>query len=125
MINPTARGLPTFEGSQGSLAAPVTFLFTDIEGSTEKWEQHPDGMAKAVEAHDTLLRGAVEESRGRVIKTSGDGIVAVFADPVDGIAAAVATQLALTDPALTAGISLAVRCGLHTGEAQRHGDDYL
>ena len=125
MINPTARGLPTFEGSQGSIAAPVTFLFTDIEGSTEKWEQHPDGMAKAVAAHDTLLRGAVEESRGRVIKTSGDGIVAVFADPVDGIAAAVATQLALTDPALTAGISLAVRCGLHTGQAQRHGDDYL
>ena len=125
MINPTARGLPTFEGSQGSIAAPATFLFTDIEGSTEKWEQHPDGMAKAVAAHDTLLRGAVEEHRGRVIKTSGDGIVAVFADPVDGIAAAVATQLALTDPALTAGIPLAVRCGLHAGEAQRHGDDYL
>ena len=47
MINPTARGLPTFEGSQGSIAAPVTFLFTDIEGSTEKWEQHPDGMSSA------------------------------------------------------------------------------
>ena len=107
------------------MTGPATFLFTDIEGSTEKWEQEPERMAKAVAAHDAVLRGAVEENRGRVIKTSGDGIVAVFADPVDGIAAVVATQLALTDPAFTAGIPLAVRCGLHAGEAQRHGDDYL
>jgi adenylate cyclase len=82
-------------------------------------------MARAVAAHDALLRGAVEGNRGRVIKTSGDGVVAVFADPADGIAAVVATQLTLADSALTAGIQLAVRCGLHAGEAQRHGDDYL
>ena len=125
MMTPTARGSPTSEGSEDNIAGPATFLFTDIEGSTEKWEEHPERMAKAVAAHDALLRGAVEKNRGRVIKTSGDGIVAVFADPVDGIAAVVATQLALTDPALTAGIPLAVRCGLHAGEAQRHGDDYL
>ena len=125
MMTPTARGLPTSEGSEDNISGPATFLFTDIEGSTEKWEQEPERMAKAVAAHDALLRDAVEKNRGRVIKTSGDGIVAVFADPVDGIAAVVATQLALTDPALTAGIPLAVRCGLHAGEAQRHGDDYL
>ena len=124
-MTPTAQGLPTCEGAEDSIAGPATFLFTDIEGSTEKWEQEPERMATAVAAHDALLRGAVEGNRGRVIKTSGDGIVAVFADPVDGIAAVVATQLALTDPALTAGISLAVRCGLHTGEAKQHGDDYL
>jgi predicted ATPase/class 3 adenylate cyclase len=124
-MTPTARGSPTSEGSEDNIAGPATFLFTDIEGSTEKWEQEPERMAKAVVAHDALLRDAVEKNRGRVIKTSGDGIVAVFADPVDGIAAVIATQRALTDPALTAGIQLAVRCGLHVGEAQRHGDDYL
>ena len=125
MTTPTARGLPTSEGADNNITGPATFLFTDIESSTEKWEQEPERMAKAVAAHDALLRGAVEENRGRVIKTSGDGMVAVFADPADGVAAAVATQLALTEPALTAGIPLAVRCGLHAGEAQRHGDDYL
>jgi predicted ATPase/class 3 adenylate cyclase len=124
-MTPTARGAPTSEGSEDNIAGPATFLFTDIEGSTGKWEQEPERMAQAVAAHDALLRGAVEENRGRVIKTSGDGIVAVFPDPVDGIAAVVATQLALTDSALTAGIPLAVRCGLHAGEAQRHGDDYV
>ena len=124
-LTPTVRGVPTSEGSEDNIAGPATFLFTDIEGSTEKWEQEPERMAKAVAGHDALLRDAVEKNRGRVIKTSGDGIVAVFADPVDGVAAVVATQLALTDPGLTAGIPLAVRCGLHAGEAKRHGDDYL
>ncbi len=120
-----ALGSPTSEGLEDTIAGPATFLFTDIEGSTEKWEQEPELMAKAVAAHDALLRNAVEKNRGRVIKTSGDGIVAVFADPIDGIAAVIATQLALADPALTAGIALAVRCGLHAGDAQRHGDDYV
>ena len=112
MTTPTARGLPTSDGSQDSIAASATFLFTDIEGSTEKWEQEPALMAKAVAAHDVLVREAVEKNHGRVIKTSGDGIVAVFEDAADGVAAVVATQLALTDPASTEGIPLAVRCGL-------------
>ena len=59
MMTPTARGSPTSEGSDDNIAAPATFLFTDIEGSTEKWEQEPERMAKAVAAHDALLRGAV------------------------------------------------------------------
>ena len=125
MIPPAAEGLPTSESPRDDFAGPVTFLFTDIEGSTEKWEQEPARMAQAVAAHDALLRAAVESHHGRVIKSSGDGIVAVFADPADGIAAVVDAQVALADAASTAGIPLAVRCGLHTGEAQRYGDDYL
>jgi predicted ATPase/class 3 adenylate cyclase len=125
MITPAAGGLPTSESPREDIGGPVTFLFTDIEGSTEKWEQDPGRMAQAVAAHDALLRDAVEKNHGRVIKSSGDGIVAVFSDPFDSIAAAVDTQLALADAASTAGIPLAVRCGLHAGEAQRYGDDYL
>ena len=125
MMTFPASDLRNSDGPESSIAGPATFLFTDIEASTEKWEQEPERMAEAVVAHDALLRDAIEKSGGRVIKTSGDGIVAVFAEPVDGIAAVVAIQLALRDPASTAGIPLAVRCGLHSGEAQRHGDDYL
>jgi predicted ATPase/class 3 adenylate cyclase len=122
MMTSRVRDLST---SDGDVAGPATFLFTDIEGSTEKWERHPDRMAEAVAAHDALLVDAVEKNRGRLIKTSGDGIVAVFADPLDGIKAVVAIQLTVADPALTAGIPLAIRCGLHAGDAHRHGDDYV
>jgi len=121
-MTPDSPDLPT---SGGDIAAAPTFLFTDMEGSTEKWEQHRERMAQAVAAHDALLLDAVEKNRGRLIKTNGDGIVAVFADPVDGIEAVVAIQLMLADPAATAGIRLAIRCGLHAGEAHRHGDDYM
>ena len=87
MTNPTVRGLPTSEPSEYPIAGAPTFLFTDIEGSTEKWEQEPERMAIAVAAHDAILRSAVENNHRRVIKTSGDGIVAVFGDAVDGVAA--------------------------------------
>ena len=124
-VTRAGRRLPNIHGRNVDIAAPATFLFTDIEGSTEKWEQQPEHMAKAVAAHDALLLDAVKRNRGRLIKTNGDGILAVFADPVDGIEAVVAIQLRLTDPAATAGIPLAVRCGLHAGQAHRHGDDYV
>jgi class 3 adenylate cyclase len=54
MMTATARGLPTSEGSDDNIAGPATFLFTDIEGSTEKWEQEPERMAKAVAAGGDL-----------------------------------------------------------------------
>ncbi|MDH5288132.1 MAG: tetratricopeptide repeat protein [Betaproteobacteria bacterium] len=103
----------------------VTVLFTDIEGSTEKWEATPQRMAQAVARHDVLLREAVEAHRGRVIKTTGDGIYAAFADAGDGIAAVVAIQVALADPAATAGVPIAVRCGLHRGVAEQRDNDYF
>ena len=124
-VTPAGRSSPIYDGRDVDIAAAVTFLFTDIEGSTEKWEQQPERMVKAVAAHDALLLHAVKSNRGRLIKSNGDGIVAVFADPVDGIEAVVAIQVGLTDPAATAGIPFAVRCGLHAGHAHRHGDDYV
>jgi len=117
--------MPAAERPDGTDAGPVTFLFTDIEGSTEKWEEAPERMAQAVARHDVLLRDAVEVHGGRVIKTTGDGIYAAFADAADGIAAVVAIQIALADLEVTADVPIAVRCGLHRGVAERHDNDYF
>ena len=57
----------------------VTFLFTDLEGSTRLWEEHPDAMQGALARHDVLLRAAIDAHDGHVVKTTGDGFHAVFA----------------------------------------------
>ena len=62
----------------------VTFLFTDIEGSTQLWERFPEEMKPTMARHDTLLRSCVEQNRGVVVKTTGDGCHAVFARAQDG-----------------------------------------
>ncbi len=103
----------------------VTFLFSDIEGSTRLWEQHPEGMRDALARHDSLSRAAVTAHGGTVVKTTGDGVHAVFGEPGDAIRAAVTLQRALRDPAATAGIALRVRCGMHSGAVQRRDNDYF
>lgn len=106
-------------------AAIVTLLFTDIEGSTEKWEQEPERMAHAVARHDALLRAAVEAHRGRVVKTTGDGVYAAFADTADCVATVIAIQQSVADPGATGGIQLSVRCGLHAGTAHERDNDFF
>ena len=101
------------------------FLFTDIEGSTSAWEKEHDRMAKAVALHDAILRNEIESRNGRVIKTTGDGVYAMFADPLEAVEAVVAFQLALVDPASTAGMPIRVRCGLHAGVAVERDGDYF
>jgi predicted ATPase/class 3 adenylate cyclase len=103
----------------------LTFLFTDIEGSTSKWEEQPELMAQAVACHDALLRDAIGAHRGTIVKTTGDGIYAAFASPQDCLAAVIDVQLALLDPAATAGMALAIRCGMHTGAVQARDNDYF
>ena len=103
----------------------TTLLFTDIEGSTQLWASEPERMRLALAHHDTLARAAVEEHRGRIVKAMGDGVYAVFADPVDGVLASLQLQLALADPAATQGLSLRVRCGLHAGVVEKRDDDYF
>src|SRR6266508_6516735 len=73
----------------------VTFLFTDIEGSTHLWEQHPQAMPAALARHDTLVRQAIGAHGGVVFKTVGDSIHAVFARAPDAFAAALDAQRAL------------------------------
>ena len=103
----------------------VTFLFTDIEGSTALWEQDGARMSQALAAHDALTRRAVEARHGTVVKMTGDGMHAVFGDALDALAATVDLQRALADPAATHGVVLRVRCGLHAGAVERRDNDYF
>src|SRR5437660_3570059 len=102
-----------------------TFLFTDIEGSTSMWEAQPEQMAQAIARHDALRSEAVQSRRGRVIKTTGDGIYATFADAADALDAVIAIQMSLTNPSATAGLSLRVRCGLHAGDVHERDNDFF
>jgi predicted ATPase/class 3 adenylate cyclase len=104
---------------------PLTFLFTDLENSTPLWEKCPDDMQQASARHDLLLREAIETHGGWVVKTTGDGFHAAFESPLDGVAATLAGQQAIsaeTWPAATG--PLKVRMGLHTGESQEREGDY-
>ena len=103
----------------------VTFLFTDIEGSTRLWEEEPERMRPALARHDAISRAAVESHRGLLVKSTGDGIHAAFDDPLDALAAAVHLQQALIDPATTNGVPLRLRCGLHAGVVERRDNDYF
>ena len=103
----------------------VTFLFTDIEGSTQLWEDEPGKMRPALARHDALVRAAVVSNGGMVVKMTGDGVYAAFDRPVRALDAAVAIQRAFADPGTTDGLVLRVRCGLHLGEVEQRDDDYF
>ena len=94
----------------------VTFLFTDVEGSTRRWEADADGMRAALAAHDEVLRKAIEAHGGWLFKHTGDGVCAAFASPRSAVDAAVAAQRELELP---------VRMGLATGEAELREGDYF
>src|SRR5205085_12180653 len=94
----------------------VTFLFTDIEGSTRRWEADAEVMRAALSKHDQVLQTAIESHDGFLFSHTGDGVVAAFASPRSAVDAAVAAQLALELP---------VRMGIATGEAQLRDGDYF
>ena len=102
----------------------VTFLFTDLEGSTRLWEEFPDAMRAALARHDEILRDAVEQRDGHVVKTTGDGLHAAFALAPDGVAAALDAQRALAAEDWILPEPLKVRMGLHTGGAELRVGDY-
>jgi len=106
-------------------AGIVTFLFTDIEGSSRLWEEQSERMESAMASHDVIVRAAVETNRGTVVKMAGDGLHAAFEDPLDAMKAALAIQLALSDSNATNGIALQVRCGLHIGAVERRDNDFF
>ena len=102
----------------------VTFLFTDLEGSTRLWESHPEAMKPALARHDTILRDGVAAHHGHVVKTTGDGIHAVFPTAHDALDAAVAVQLRLSGEPFDETGPLRVRMGVHTCEAEYRDGDY-
>jgi predicted ATPase/class 3 adenylate cyclase/DNA-binding CsgD family transcriptional regulator len=103
----------------------VTFLFTDLEGSTRLLEAHPAVYREAVRRHHALLRGAVEAQGGAVFETVGDAVYAAFARPSAAAAAALAGQLALHREDWGATGPLRVRMGVHLGEVERQGGHYF
>src|SRR5215210_7423530 len=104
----------------------VTFLFTDIEGSTALWERDRSTMAIAVERHLALLDEAIATHRGVHFKTVGDAVQAAFHTASAALAAAIAGQRAiLAEPWPEEIGSLRVRMGLHAGTAEPVAGDYL
>ncbi len=81
----------------------MTFLFTDIEGSTRLWEERPDEMRVVLAEHDEILRGAIDRNDGYVFATGGDGFAAAFGRAADAVAAAEEAQTALAGLDLLAG----------------------
>src|SRR5262245_26499115 len=106
-------------------AGTVTFLFTDLEGSTRLLEAHPAAYREAVRRHHELLRDAVEAQGGVVFETVGDAVYAAFTGPTDAVAAALAGQLALHGEAWGETGPLRARMGVHLGEAERQGGHYF
>ncbi len=108
----------------------VTFLFTDIEGSTQLWEKHPQAMKSALAEHDSILKEAIESNHGHIIKSTGDGVHAVFTKAMDAINTAIRAQrilqslIPLDVLGSTTAAQLKVRMGLHTGEAELRDGDY-
>jgi predicted ATPase/class 3 adenylate cyclase len=123
-VSSAAEGEP---GGPHLPAGTVTFLLTDIEGSTRLWETVPEAMEVALERHNQLLTTVIEEHGGAVVTARGEGdsFFAVFPSAVAAVEAAGQCQLALAAEAWPEGAVLRVRMGLHTGEARTLGSDRI
>ena len=104
----------------------VTFLFTDIEGSTKMWERHPQAMQRALSRHDDILREATQEHGGYVFKTVGDAFCCAFPTTPDALEAALVAQQELFAEEWGEEIgTVRVRMALHTGAAEERDGDYF
>jgi predicted ATPase/class 3 adenylate cyclase len=103
----------------------VTFLFTDVEGSTKLWERYPQAMEASMARHDELLRGVMESSGGFVFKTIGDAFCVAFPSAPHALEAALAAQRALLSEAREQTGPLRTRMALHTGSAEERAGDYF
>ena len=103
----------------------VTFLFTDIEGSTQRWDRDGVAMQAAMRRHDGIVRSALEDQRGFVFNTVGDGFCAVFSRAPDAVMAALAVQRALATEDFRAVDGLRLRIAIHTGHTDEREGDYF
>lgn len=103
----------------------LTFLFTDIEGSTRLWDLHPQAMKKALSDHDDVVRKVVDLHGGTVFKHTGDGALAVFGAAADGLACAADLARRLADQVHPDVGALKVRIAVHTGEVEERDGDYF
>src|ERR1022692_5089484 len=105
-------------------AGTVTFLFTDIEGSTKLWETRQETMGPALARHDALLRHCIDADAGHVVKSSGDGFCAVFATAPAALRAAMAAQLAIQSEPWPSETQIRIRIAMHSGTANLRDGDY-
>jgi class 3 adenylate cyclase len=113
------------EQSGQPVTSSMTFMFTDIVGSTTLAGSVGDEVwASILRWHDETLREQVGRGHGRVVKSTGDGLFAAFGSARDALATAIAIQRALRDHRRASGYPARVRIGLHTGEATERGGDY-
>ena len=103
----------------------VTFLFTDVEGSTAQWESDPELMRESVERHDRIVREVVSGFGGHVFSTGGDAFCVAFARAGEAVAAAAAVQRAVGAEAWPLSSPIRVRIGVHTGEAQERDGNFF
>jgi predicted ATPase/class 3 adenylate cyclase len=103
----------------------VSFLFTDIEGSTRLLQQLGEAYRVLLDEHHRILRGAIEQAGGVRVSTNGDGVFGVFASPRDAVTAAASAQLALARQSWPSEVEVRVRMGIHTGEGVIGADGYL
>lgn len=108
------------EGPSGT----ITFLFTDIAGSTRLWETDPKGMTTSLATHDRIMRQVIEVNGGQVFATGGDSFSAAFPTAMQAVQAAVAGQLGLEGQTWE-GPKIKVRMGIHTGVADERDGDYF
>ena len=116
--SPSGQPLPT---------GTITFLFTDIEGSTRLWERDPDSMHEALVRHDDIVTAGVEQHRGMLVRPRGEGdnFFSVFREAGDAIAASISIQQSLNAEPWKTQFELKVRMAVHTGVADvRMGDYY-
>lgn len=111
--------------SVGTPSGTVTFLFTDIEGSTRLWEAEPERMAVALRRHDDLVRAAMQDAGGYVFKTVGDAFCAAFWTAEAAVTAALEAQRALAAQDWPTRRPIRVRMGLHTGASEERDGDYF
>src|SRR5829696_7500887 len=110
----------------GPPTGTVTFLFTDIEGSTRLWERNAQAMQEALARHDELLRTTIEARDGYVVKTVGDAVCAAFGTATDAAESALAGQRALLEEDWAEEVgAIKVRMALHSGAVEERGGDYF
>src|SRR5437763_4374975 len=108
-------------------SAMVTFLLTDIEGSTELWERQPAAMGEALAHHDAMAASVVAAGGGRLVKTRGEGdaTFSVFDSPAAAVVAATELQSPFANETFPGGIDLRIRIALHTGIAENRAGDFF
>jgi predicted ATPase/class 3 adenylate cyclase len=121
----TPESPPRAAASSDIPSGTVTFCFTDIEGSTIRWERDRAAMEDAVRRHDSILREAIGAHRGHVFKTIGDAFCASFARPEDAVAAMLDVQRALARTDFRAVDGIRVRAAVHTGTSDERDGDYF